>query len=84
MRELTGSERKYLRGLAHGLKPIVQVGREGVSPAVVASADAALRAHELVKVRFVGHTDERRELAERLAAELNEPADRVLDLPFTL
>jgi len=66
--ELRGVHRKYLRGLAHGLKPVVQVGRQGVTDGLLRSADAALNDHELIKVRFVNHKEDREELAGRIAA----------------
>lgn len=50
---LTGKQRSHLRGLAHALDPVVQVGKEGVSAAVVAAVSGALAAHELVKVRVL-------------------------------
>jgi RNA-binding protein len=49
---LTGRQRKALRGLAHRLEPVVQVGREGVTDAVVRAVDEALLTHELIKVRL--------------------------------
>ena len=49
---LTGRQRKHLRGLAHGFEPIVHVGAAGVTDAIVDAVDAALAAHELVKVRL--------------------------------
>ncbi len=51
---LTGKQRKQLRGLAHDLDPVVQVGKEGVTDAVLAQVDRALEAHELIKIRFLG------------------------------
>jgi RNA-binding protein len=48
----TGRQRKHLRGLAHGLEPLVHVGGAGVTDAVLRAVDAALLAHELVKVRL--------------------------------
>jgi RNA-binding protein len=65
---LTGADRRHLRGLANPLKPIVQVGEAGFTDGVVQAADAALRDHELIKVR-IASTDraERRELAARIA-----------------
>lgn len=53
MQPLTSSQAKYLRGLAHGLKPVVFVGQKGVTPAVLASVSEALVVHELIKVKFV-------------------------------
>ena len=49
---MEGFQRKYLRGLAHRLNPIVQVGQSGVTEAVIEAVDAALLDHELIKVRL--------------------------------
>jgi RNA-binding protein len=49
---LTGKQRRHLRALGHALKPVVQVGRAGISDAVVAACVAALGEHELVKVKL--------------------------------
>jgi RNA-binding protein len=54
---LSGAQRKYLRGLAHGLKPVVIVGQNGVSDALIQSTDTALTQHELIKVKFNGYKD---------------------------
>ena len=56
---LKGSQRKFLRGLAHDLKPLVQVGKEGVSATVLDAIDRALEAHELIKVQIMAERDER-------------------------
>ncbi|MEO6027610.1 MAG: ribosome assembly RNA-binding protein YhbY [Candidatus Binatia bacterium] len=50
--ELTGRQRKHLRGLAHSLEPLVHVGGAGVTDAVLQAVDAALGEHELIKVRL--------------------------------
>lgn len=50
--ELTSKQRKYLKGLAHHLKPCVQVGDKGVSSAVIAKVSAELENHELIKVKL--------------------------------
>jgi RNA-binding protein len=64
---LDGARRKRLRGLAHGLEPVVQVGRAGVTAAVLESVDAALAAHELIKVRL--HEPEDKRAAARALAD---------------
>ena len=51
---LTGKQRRYLRGMAHDLKPIVLVGQHGLSENLVENFRAALLAHELVKVKVHG------------------------------
>ncbi|SHL15881.1 RNA-binding protein [Desulfatibacillum alkenivorans DSM 16219] len=50
--ELKGFERKYLRGLAHSMKPVVIVGQKGLTDGLIASVDEALDLHELIKVKF--------------------------------
>jgi len=57
---------KYLRSLAHGLKPVVSLGKNGLTEAVTAELDGALGHHELVKVKL-SETDRER-LQEQLDA----------------
>jgi RNA-binding protein len=63
---ITAKQRQFLKGLAHPLSPVVRVGKSGVSDSVIAETNKSLQAHELIKVRIDG--EERRELAEKLAA----------------
>lgn len=70
MTTLNGRQKRYLRGLAHHLEPIVQVGKEGVSAAVIAAASQALTDHELIKVRLPqAEREERTEMASSLERE---------------
>ncbi|HEB70148.1 MAG TPA: ribosome assembly RNA-binding protein YhbY [Desulfobulbus sp.] len=67
---LSGKEKKYLRGLGHHLDAKTQIGREGITPAVLKSTEAVLKVHELVKVKLgqncpVG----KKEAAEQLARQ---------------
>ena len=48
---LTGKQRRYLRGLGHGLDPVVQMGHQGLTEAVTKAVAEALDHHELIKVR---------------------------------
>ena len=66
---LSNAQIRYLRGLAHKLKPVVHLGQKGVTPSVLAELDAALTVHELVKVKLAGERDEKAALVERLRAE---------------
>ncbi|KXZ40132.1 RNA-binding protein [Alkalithermobacter thermoalcaliphilus JW-YL-7 = DSM 7308] len=50
---LTGKQRAYLKSLANGIKPITQIGKEGVTDAFLKQLDDALRARELVKVHVL-------------------------------
>lgn len=67
--ELSGSQRRHLRALAHALSPIVHVGHQGVSEALIDSLDQALADHELLKVKVNPNLeDPLPEVAEALAA----------------
>ena len=67
--ELTGSDRRHLRRLAHALEPVVQIGAAGVTPGVVSALDRALGDHELVKVRITREREERGEIAGAIAEQ---------------
>jgi len=71
MGELKGSQRKYLRGVAHGFKPLVQIGKEGLSENVVRAIDTALEARELIKVKIVAERDEREQFVPLIEARAN-------------
>lgn len=49
--ELTAAQTRFLRGQAHELKAILQVGGKGITNALVAEIDGALEHHELIKVK---------------------------------
>ena len=51
--KLTGKQAKHLRGLGHALKPILRVGKSGVTEALVKQAATALETHELIKVKLL-------------------------------
>lgn len=47
---MTSKQRAYLRGLANGMDAIFQVGKGGISPALIKQVDDALEARELIKI----------------------------------
>ena len=53
MPDLTSKQRAYLRSLAHSLKPIIQVGNEGASEAVVKTIREAFNTRELLKIKVL-------------------------------
>src|SRR5262249_43233965 len=66
---LTPRERAALKGRAHALEPIVQIGHDGLTEAVIAEIDRALTAHELIKVRAGGHErDDRDAILDAICA----------------
>ena len=72
---LTPRERTHLKGRAHALEPIVQVGQGGLSAAVAAELDRALTAHGLIKVRINGaDRRERSAIAEAICTRTDAVA----------
>ncbi len=61
MLELTVEQRKFLKAKAHALKPVVMIGNQGLSGAVLKETEHALAAHELIKIRVLGDEREARE-----------------------
>lgn len=54
MKSLSPAERKLLKARAHALKPVVTVGNERLSAAVLKEIDTSLKAHDLIKIRVTG------------------------------
>ncbi|TYT25215.1 ribosome assembly RNA-binding protein YhbY [Luteimonas viscosa] len=59
---LTAAQNRFLRGQAHELKAMLQVGGKGVTDAVVAEIDGALEHHELIKIKVAAADREERDL----------------------
>jgi RNA-binding protein len=72
---LTSSQTRFLRGQAHDLKALLQIGGKGVTPAFLAELDEVLERHELVKVK-VGAED--RETRDAMIGELAEASGSAL------
>ncbi|MGJ7521120.1 YhbY family RNA-binding protein [Variovorax sp. LT1P1] len=70
--QLTPAQRKVHRAEAHHLDPIVMIGGDGLTPAVKKEADAALKAHGLIKIRVFSDDRVAREaMLTTLADELD-------------
>jgi RNA-binding protein len=69
MSELSSGQRKELRSLAHHLDPVVLIGNNGVTENLMRSIEAALDAHELIKIRFNEHKDSKKDLTAKIAAD---------------
>ena len=74
--QLTPAERKEKRGDAHHLDPVVMIGADGLTPAVLKEAEVAIRSHGLIKVRVFSDDRAARE------AMLIEMADKLNAAPI--
>lgn len=61
---ITGKQRAQLKRLSHGMKPLMQIGKNGITPGVIEQIDHLLEDHELVKIALLQNT----------VVELNEAA----------
>ena len=82
---LSTKEILALKSQAHHLNPVVMIGQQGLTEAVIKETDAALTAHELIKVRVLG--DDRHErkamcdaLCEAVDAQLVQHIGKLLIL----
>ena len=64
---LTGKQKAKLKGQAHGLKPVIQVGKAGVEEPQIMSIKRALHEHELIKIKFLDYKDHKQEISENIA-----------------
>ena len=79
---LSNSQKRYLRGLGHAIKPLIQVGKNGITDALIKELGLVLDQHELVKVKLA--TDDRQarriqmaELEEKTQASLVQTVGKV-------
>lgn len=72
MAGLTSKQRAHLRSLAHHLKPIIQVGGDGVSEALLKTVEEAFNTRELLKIKVLeGAPDDTRSTADAVVAALD-------------
>ena len=67
MDSLTNAQIRVFKAQAQRLKASLKVGKEGLSPQFLAALDETLKHHELVKVKFEGFKEQKKELAPQLA-----------------
>lgn len=69
MKSLTPAQRQLLKGLAHSRQPVVMIGSNGLTPAVLKEIELALVAHELIKVKAASdELDTRRSWLQEICA----------------
>ena len=75
---LTAAQTRFLRGQAHDLKAMLQIGGKGLTDAVVAEVELALEHHELIKIKVAAADREARDaMMADLVAALNEVWSRL-------
>jgi RNA-binding protein len=65
--ELSNREVRELKARAQLIKPMLKVGKDGLSPAFLKEVDTTLKHHDLVKVKFDEFKEQKKELGPKLA-----------------
>jgi RNA-binding protein len=69
--ELTSEQRRYLRALAHPLSPVVMIGNQGLTTAVIREIAQSLDAHELIKIRVQKEREARVAIYQTICQDLH-------------
>ncbi|MDA8756233.1 ribosome assembly RNA-binding protein YhbY [Candidatus Pseudothioglobus singularis] len=65
--KLTNNQKKYVRSLAHDLKPFVMIGQHGLSESVIAEIESTMLKHELIKIKLrVSDRDEKQGIINKI------------------
>jgi RNA-binding protein len=85
VRPVSPRDIRHLRALGHALDPVVQIGKGGITDALVAAANAAMLRHELIKVKVLGEAPvDRKDAAAQLAEATGATLAQVLGRTFLL
>ncbi len=83
--DLTSKQRAQLRGLANGIDTILHIGKDGIGENLIAQANDALEARELIKGRVLENSLlTAREGAEALAKATRSEVVQVIGTKFVL
>lgn len=77
---MTGKERAAFRAAANHLEPLFQIGKGGLSDALIKQTDDALRARELIKLKVLLESSPitTREAADKIAAAVGAEVIQVI------
>ena len=67
---MTGKQKRHLRALAHPLKPLVNLGKQGLSPETRREIESQLLDHELIKCKVLDSCPlSKKECAEEISKQ---------------
>ena len=65
--KLTNNQKKYLRSMAHDLKPFLMIGQHGLSESVILEMESTMLKHELIKIKLrVSEREEKQKIIEKI------------------
>ena len=82
---MTGKQKRYLRTLAHTLKPVVNLGKHGMSPETKNEINSQLLEHELIKLKILDSCPiSKKECADVLALKKSLEVIQIIGKTLTL
>jgi RNA-binding protein len=66
---LTSIQKQNLKAQAHNLDPIIQIGKNGVTPQQLSQIRRALEDHELIKIKYLAHKNKKETLSKKIIKE---------------
>jgi RNA-binding protein len=67
--QISGQQKRKLKSIAHHIKPVIYIGKNGISESLIAALNKSLSDHELIKIKFIDFKDEKKSLIETLIAQ---------------
>ena len=82
---MTSKQRAYLKSLAMKLTPVVQIGKEGVTPENTQAVEEAIAANELIKIGVLQNCEQLpRDIAEMIAGRTHSAVVQVIGKKIVL
>jgi len=78
MIKLTSSQRSYLTKCSHKIKPVVYIGKEGLTENVGRAANEAFKHNEIVKVKFASNRELKRDISLELESYTESNLVRII------
>ena len=78
MNELNSNQRKILSQAAQTLKPVIQIGQNGLTDAVLEKIDQTIAVHELIKVKFLEFKEEKHDLSREISESCQAALVRII------
>ncbi len=83
--EISGKQKRFLRGLGHHLKPVVMIGKDEINQTLIDATEEALELHELIKLKLQeGCLSDRKSVAAELARQTGSAIAQILGHTFLL
>jgi len=83
--KITNNQKKYLRALAHNLKPVITVGKQGLNDAVLLELKHSMQSHELLKIKVRNtNREERKDIIDKIISYADASVVQIIGSSLTI